>query len=137
MAAGVWQPRICPASFTCKVLQLFHDDIRCLPTGTDSRHANSRVAVRRIRLRLRRYGTTTSPVSRERTITPLMRNALFEQLAKRPDMFRYEMISFLNERFGLEVSPTTMSKDRELVALQNLVDSFLGFLSLPTPTLSV
>lgn len=51
-------------------------------------------AVRRIRSRLRRYGTTTSPsnrVGRERKITPLMRDALFEQLAKRPDMFRYEM----------------------------------------------
>ena len=70
-------------------------------------------AVRRIRSRLQRYGTTTSPsnrVGRHRAITPLMRDALFEQLAKRPDMFRYEMIRFLHDRFDLEVSPTAMSR---------------------------
>jgi transposase len=70
-------------------------------------------AVRRIRARLQRYGTTTSPsnrVGRERKITPLMRDALFEQLAKRPDMFREEMIRFLNDGFGVEVSFTTMSR---------------------------
>jgi transposase len=70
-------------------------------------------AVRRIRARLQRYGTTTSPsnrVGRERKITPLMRDALFEQLAKRPDMFREEMIRFLNGGFGVEVSFTTMSR---------------------------
>jgi hypothetical protein len=41
-------------------------------------------AVRRIRSRLRRFGTTTSPsnrVGRRRKITPLMRDALFEELA--------------------------------------------------------
>ncbi len=70
-------------------------------------------AVRRIRSRLQRYGTTTSPpnrVGRHQKITPLMRDALFEQLAKRPDMFRYEMIHFLYDRFDLEVSPTAMSR---------------------------
>lgn len=64
-------------------------------------------AVRRIRSRLRQYGTTTSPsnrVGRERKITPLMRDALFERLAKQPDMFRDEMIRFLHDRFDLEVS---------------------------------
>jgi hypothetical protein len=35
---------------------------------------------------------------------------LFEQLASRPDMFRYEMIEFLYDSFGLEVSPTTISR---------------------------
>lgn len=47
--------------------------------------------VRRIRSRLRRFGTTTSPpnrVGREAKLTPLMRDALFEQLAKQPGMFR-------------------------------------------------
>jgi transposase len=70
-------------------------------------------AVRRIRSRLRRYGTTTSPpnrVGRERKITPLMRDALFEKLAKQPDMFRDEMIRFLNDGFGVDVSPTTISR---------------------------
>jgi transposase len=70
-------------------------------------------AIRRIQSRLRRYGTTTSPpnrIGRERKITPLMRDALFEQLTKQPDMFRYEMINFLYDRFGLEVSPTTISR---------------------------
>ncbi|KAK4233566.1 hypothetical protein C8A03DRAFT_19384, partial [Achaetomium macrosporum] len=70
----------------------------------------SEPAVRRIRSRLRRYGTTTSPptrVSRERKITPLMRDTLFEQLVKR---LREEMISFLYHRFGVQVSPTTMSQ---------------------------
>jgi hypothetical protein len=48
--------------------------------------------VRRIRLRLRRFGTTTNPpnrVGREAKITPLMRDVLFEELVKRPNMFRY------------------------------------------------
>ncbi len=70
-------------------------------------------AVRKIRSRLQRYRTTTSPsnrVGRHRKITPLMRDALFEQLAKRPDMFRYEMIHFLHDRFGLEVSFTATSR---------------------------
>ncbi|KAK4206180.1 hypothetical protein QBC37DRAFT_243634, partial [Rhypophila decipiens] len=70
-------------------------------------------AVRRIRSRLQRFGTTTSPsnrVGRETKISPLMRDALFEQLAKRPDMFRYEMIEFLYDSFGLEVSLTTLSR---------------------------
>lgn len=70
-------------------------------------------AVRRIQSRLRRFGTTTSPpnrVGRESKITRLMRDALFEQLTIRPDMFRYEMINFLYDRFGLEVSPTTISR---------------------------
>jgi transposase len=70
-------------------------------------------AVRRIRSRLQRFGTTTSPsnrVGRESKITPLMRDALLEQLANRPDMFRYEMIDFLYDSFGLEVSPTTISR---------------------------
>jgi hypothetical protein len=39
-----------------------------------------------------------------------MRDALFEQLAKRPDMFREEMIRFLNDGFGVEVSFTTLSQ---------------------------
>lgn len=39
-----------------------------------------------------------------------MRDTLFEQLVKRPDMFREEMISFLDDRFGVQVSPTTMSR---------------------------
>lgn len=39
-----------------------------------------------------------------------MRDALFGQLAKRPDMFRYEIIDFLYDSFGLEVSPTTISR---------------------------
>ncbi|GAB1319494.1 hypothetical protein MFIFM68171_09704 [Madurella fahalii] len=70
-------------------------------------------AVRRIRSRLQRFGTTTSPpnrVGRESKITPLMRDAMFEQLARRPDMFRYEMIDFLHDSFGLEVSPTAISR---------------------------
>ena len=70
-------------------------------------------AVRRIRSRLQRFGTTTSPlnrVGRQSKITPLMRDALLEQLANRPDMFRYEMIDFLYDSFGLEVSPTTISR---------------------------
>jgi transposase len=70
-------------------------------------------AVRRIQARLRRFGTTTSPpnrVGREMKMTPLMRDALFEKLTKQPDMFRYEMIDFLYDRFGLEVSPTTISR---------------------------
>lgn len=73
----------------------------------------SKRAVRRIRSRLRRFGTTTSPpnrVGREAKVTPLMRDALFEQLTKRPDMFRYEMIDFLYNTFGLEVSPGTISR---------------------------
>lgn len=70
-------------------------------------------AVRRIQSRLRRYGTTTSPPNRigcEMKITPLIRDALFEQLKKRPDIFRYKMINFLYDNFGLEVSPTTISR---------------------------
>ena len=70
-------------------------------------------AVRRIRSRLRRFGTTTSPpnrVGRKAKITPLMRDALFEELVKRPDMFRYEMAHFLHNTFGLEVSPTSISR---------------------------
>jgi hypothetical protein len=39
-----------------------------------------------------------------------MRDALFDQLTIRPDMFRYEMINILYDGFGLEVSPTTISR---------------------------
>jgi transposase len=88
--------------------------LRKLPNNVISKAVGcSDRAVRRIQARLRRFGTTTSPpnrVGREMKITPLMRDALFEQLVKQPDMFRYEMIDFLYNTFGLEVSPTTISR---------------------------
>jgi transposase len=70
-------------------------------------------AVRGIRSRVRRYGMPTAPVNRvgrRKSLTPLMRDALFEQLTRQPDMLRHEMIAFLSGRFGVVVSPTTVSR---------------------------
>ena len=70
-------------------------------------------AVRRIQSRLRRFGTTTAPpnrVGRRTKLNPLMRDTLLEQLAKRLNMFQYEMITFLYDAFGVDVSLITVSR---------------------------
>ncbi|KAL0929595.1 uncharacterized protein CTRU02_215494 [Colletotrichum truncatum] len=70
-------------------------------------------AVRRIEAKLKRFGTTTSPptrVGRYGKIDPFMRAALREELANNTSMYRDEMIKFIREKFGVEVSPTTMSR---------------------------
>ncbi|KAK4446491.1 hypothetical protein QBC34DRAFT_148344 [Podospora aff. communis PSN243] len=63
-------------------------------------------AVRRIRARLDRFGATTAPANRagpDPKMTPVIRNALFEQLTQRPVMLRREMAAFVYNRFGVEV----------------------------------
>lgn len=70
-------------------------------------------AVRKIRTKLRLFGTTTSPpnrVGRYRKVTPFMRDALLEELAIKPNLFRSEMITFLDDRFGIEVSPSSITR---------------------------
>lgn len=59
------------------------------------------------RLKMRLFGATKAPptrVGRRSKIDPLMQDALFEQLIEEPNMFRSEMVSFLRNKFGVEVS---------------------------------
>jgi transposase len=55
-------------------------------------------AIRRIRSRLSRFGTTTAPANRggpDSKITTAMRDVLCEQLTQKPDMIRREMVAFV------------------------------------------
>jgi transposase len=70
-------------------------------------------AVRRIRSRLGRFGTTTAPSNRvgpDPKITPFIRHALCEQLSEKPGMLRREMVAFIYDRFGVEVSESTITR---------------------------
>lgn len=70
-------------------------------------------AVRRARLTHSRFGTTTVPSSRtspDPTITPVIRDALCSQLIKEPDMVRREMITFIRDKFGEDVSVTSITR---------------------------
>lgn len=53
------------------------------------------------------FDSTKAPpnrVGRRSMITPLMRETLCDRLTQRLDMFRYEMIAFLYEKFVIVVS---------------------------------
>ena len=70
-------------------------------------------SVQRIDANLRYFGATKAPANgagRRRAITGPMLQSLCDQLLKRPDMYRDEMILFLRENFSTEVSRTTITR---------------------------
>lgn len=83
-------------------------------------------SVRRISNNLRYFGTTKAPknaVGRRRTITGPMLECLCEQLLKTPDMYRDEIISFLREKFGVEVSRTTVTRTLKSIGWSHKTNS--------------
>lgn len=54
-------------------------------------------------------------VGRSSHITPYMQDILRRQLLEEPDMLRCEMITFLYERTGIEVSPSALSRTLKTV----------------------
>lgn len=70
-------------------------------------------AISRIRQTYARYGTATVPPRRtgpDPKITPLMLDALYSRLAKDQSLTRREMASFLYDKYGEEVSVTSITR---------------------------
>lgn len=70
-------------------------------------------AIRRIRSTHARFGSTTVPPNRtgpDPKITPVMRDALCHRLASDADMVRREMVTFIREAFGEDVSLSSISR---------------------------
>jgi transposase len=69
--------------------------------------------VRNVQANIVRYRTTTAPANRtgpDPKITPFMQERLCEALVDEPEMVSRKMISFLYKEFGVEVSPSTITR---------------------------
>jgi hypothetical protein len=70
-------------------------------------------SVRRIRANMRCYGSTKAPpngVGRRRTLSPPMLTALLDRLAVKPNMYRDEMVEFLEKEFETTVPASNISR---------------------------
>ncbi|PWI63957.1 hypothetical protein PCL_01923 [Purpureocillium lilacinum] len=70
-------------------------------------------SVSRIRSNLRMFESTKAPpnrVGRRCKIDPLVQDAVFDQLAKEPNMFRSEMIAFIRSNYDVDVSLSTITR---------------------------
>ncbi|KAJ0141514.1 Uncharacterized protein HZ326_15609 [Fusarium oxysporum f. sp. albedinis] len=74
--------------------------------------------VRNVQANIVRYGTTTAPPNRtgpDPKITPFMQERLCEALVEEPEMVSRKMISFLYKEFGVEVSPSTITRTMQKI----------------------
>ena len=81
-------------------------------------------SVRRIISNTRRFGATHPPpnkTGRRSNITPIILRALCDELEKRPCLYREEMILFLHEEFGIDVSLSSMTRALQRVKWSNKV----------------
>nr|CEG03952.1 unnamed protein product [Fusarium acuminatum CS5907] len=79
-----------------------------------ARTANCRdSSVRRIRTNMRCYGSTKAPpngVGRRRLLSPPMLTALLDRLAAKPNMYRDEMVEFLEKEFETTIPASNIGR---------------------------
>ena len=79
-----------------------------------ARTANCRASlVRRIRANMRCYGSTKAPpngVGRRRLLSPPMLTALLDRLAVKPNMYRDEMVEFLEKEFEATIPASNIGR---------------------------
>ncbi|CAG1972491.1 unnamed protein product [Fusarium graminearum] len=79
-----------------------------------ARTANCRASsVRRIRANMRCYGSTKAPpngIGRRRLLSPPMLTALLDRLAVKPNMYRDEMVEFLEKEFETAVPASNIGR---------------------------
>ncbi|CAG1980148.1 unnamed protein product [Fusarium graminearum] len=79
-----------------------------------ARTANCRASsVRRIRANMRCYGSTKAPpngVGRRRLLSPPMLTALLDRLAVKPNMYRDEMVEFLEKEFEATIPAANIGR---------------------------
>ncbi|KAI7762986.1 hypothetical protein LZL87_014405 [Fusarium oxysporum] len=94
---------------------LIHDMILAgFKNAVIARTANCRASsVARIRTNMRCYGLTKAPpngVGRSRLLSPPMLTALLDRLAVNPNMYRDEMVEFLEKEFETTISASNISR---------------------------
>jgi transposase len=70
-------------------------------------------AVKAIKRNLRDFGSTTAPPNgggRPESINPLMRDALFEHLLRKPNLYLNEMVVYLWDEFGHHVTKSSINR---------------------------
>ncbi|RYC79043.1 hypothetical protein BFJ63_vAg18078 [Fusarium oxysporum f. sp. narcissi] len=99
---------------------LIHDMILAgYKNAVVARTANCRASsVRRIRANMRCYGSTKAPsngVGRRRFLTPPMLTALLDRLAVKPNMYRDEMVEFLEKEFETTIPTSNIGRSFEIL----------------------